>query len=99
MKTVTCPSCGSDRVVRRAELPSTAVSSCLACDLCFGSSVIESGSRDPIHTEEAFYEGIMGSFPEQQALARAVVPRRLAAYANWLERPVSSFLEIGCATG
>lgn len=99
MKTVTCPSCGSDRVVRRAELPSTAVSSCLACDLCFGSSVIESGSRDPIHTEEAFYNGIMASFPEQVGRARQVVPTRLAAYANWLGRPISSLLEIGCATG
>ena len=99
MNTATCPSCGSDRILHRKRLPATDVSSCLACDLCFGSSVIESGSRDPIHTEEAFYEGIMGSFLEQQPRARAVVPRRLDAYANWLGRPVSSLLEIGCATG
>lgn len=99
MKAVTCPSCGSDRVVRRAELPSIEVSSCQACELCFGSSAIESGSTEPIDTEEAFYDAIMGSYLEQEARARQIVPRRLAAYGAWLGRPVSSLLEIGCATG
>jgi SAM-dependent methyltransferase len=99
MNPATCPSCGSDRVVRRAELPSTSVSSCLQCDLCFGSSAIESGSQNPIQTEEAFYDGIMGAFLEQQAQAREIVPKRLAAYQHWLGRRVSRLLEIGCATG
>jgi len=99
MNPATCPSCGSDRVIRRAKLAATSVSSCLRCELCFGSSAVETGSRDPIHTEEAFYDGIMASFAEQQALARQIVPRRLAEYQHWLGRPVSSLLEIGCATG
>ena len=99
MAAQTCPACSSGQVFQRARRGDVSVLCCSDCKLNFSASVGQTAAALPIETRDGFYRGILATFRQQQRIARKMLPARLRAYAQLLGRPVTSILEVGCATG
>lgn len=94
-----CPSCSSIERHIKGSAGQYIVVQCDCCFLNFCDEMCDTNSEDVIDTDPDFFHGLRESYNEQVNAARLIVPKRLKAYSQLLGRPVTSILEIGCATG
>jgi len=90
-----CPACYNEETVFKKIRGKAVISWCPTCHLSFAHF----NETDVIETDPDFYHGIDSSFKKQLAKARELLPRRVAEYEKYLDKPVKSVIEIGCATG
>jgi 2-polyprenyl-3-methyl-5-hydroxy-6-metoxy-1,4-benzoquinol methylase len=96
---ISCPACSfNERNIKRNSKKYT-VFECKNCHLNFCSEINILNLKNVIDTDPDFFHGISESYERQVDVARIIVPKRLKAYGQFLDRPVRSILEIGCATG
>lgn len=95
----TCPVCdgGGTELAKRGNVT---VHGCASCGMIFATGEHARGiASTVVDTDPDYFRGTIASYEQQAAVARRIVPKRLAAYEGIIGRPVRSILEIGCGTG
>ena len=94
-----CPVCGGISDFAK-NLPAAKVFICGSCGMVHASGIEQGQSScGVVETDPDYFERTLSHFDSQCAVAREIVPRRLAAYRDLLGRPVRSILEIGPGCG